>query len=115
MAAPPRLGNLFAAATAKAGTERFEVLYESPGARVERIVSSGTQPPASFDQEHDEWVMLVRGEAVVEVGGVELDLRAGDHLTLPAHTPHKVLSTSENAIWLAVHAPACLPSPVTPP
>lgn len=112
---PPRLGNLLAAATAKPGTERFEVLYASEGARVERIVSSGSQPPASFDQDHDEWVMLVRGEAVVEVGGVEVDLQAGDHLTLPAHTPHTVVSTSQGAVWLAVHAPACLPSPVARP
>jgi hypothetical protein len=31
-------------------------------------------------------------------------LRPGDHVILPSHTRHRVLHTSPDALWLAVHA-----------
>ena len=86
------------------GNERFEVFFENEHVTIERIVSSGNQPPAKYLQDHDEWVMLVRGEAEMTVNGERLLLKAGDTLLLPARVPHEVLSTSANALWLAVHA-----------
>ncbi len=71
--------------------------------RIERIVSSGSQPAASYRQTEDEWVMLVRGQAQMEVEGQPIPLQAGSMLSLPAGTEHRVLSTSQDALWLAAH------------
>jgi|WetSurMetagenome_2_1015567.scaffolds.fasta_scaffold870069_1 cupin 2 domain-containing protein len=84
--------------------ERFEVFFQNAHVTIERIVSSGNQPPTQHLQDHDEWILLVRGEAEMTVNGERVSLKAGDTLLLPASVPHEVLSTSANALWLAVHA-----------
>ena len=72
---------------------------------MEEIISRGAASPGDFwyDQERDEWVMLARGEAVLRFDDGDLPLKAGDHLTIPAGTRHRVESTSADAVWLAVH------------
>jgi len=96
-------GNLFVAAQPPAAGEHFETLASLPGARIERILSSAAPGLDTYDQAHDEWVVLLSGEARLEVAGEVLELRAGDHVLLPARTPHRVLATSHGALWLAVH------------
>lgn len=96
--------NMFDRSEPPASGERFEVLARLNQVLVERVVSSGTPVPELYDQLHDEWVILLRGEATIEVSGTPVELQAGDTLLLPMHTPHRVLSTSPGAIWLAVHA-----------
>ncbi|MBK8481636.1 MAG: cupin domain-containing protein [Proteobacteria bacterium] len=91
------------------GTERSELLAEGPGARIERIVSSGHRTPdgAWYDQPRDEWVVLLQGAARLGYAdGTTRELRAGDWLLLPAHCRHRVEQTSSAppCIWLAVHA-----------
>lgn len=91
--------------------ELVSVLAESSGTRIERIVSDGHASPEGFwyDQEQDEWVMIVSGSAVLSMetdSGIELvKLKSGDHLPIPAHQRHRVESTSqtEKTIWLAVY------------
>lgn len=96
-------GNLFAPADPPETGERFEILADLFGTRIERIVSSERPEPLTYDQEQAEWVVLLAGEATLEVQGEVLRLRAGDYLLLPPHTLHRVLSTSRGARWLAVH------------
>jgi glyoxylase I family protein len=86
--------------------ERFEELARFGSTRIERIVSSASPGGEPYDQSQDEWVLLLRGQAALEVSGQRVELRAGDSLRLPAHTVHRVLSTSAGAIWLAVHVDA---------
>jgi cupin 2 domain-containing protein len=87
------------------GTERFDTLCSASAFRIERILSNRLNEGTWYDQESDEWVILVQGEAALEYrDGTTATLKAGDHLFIPAHTPHRVLSTSEDALWLAVHA-----------
>lgn len=95
--------SIFHAATAKTSGESFEALLEHPHVLIERIVSSGTQPPTQYDQDHDEWVLLLQGQAEMTVGGQHVSLKAGDYLLLPSGVPHEVSSTSQGALWLAVH------------
>ncbi len=85
--------------------EACEDLWRQGNLRVERIVSSATPDPDLYDQEQDEWVMLVEGRAVLEVAGKRVSLSPGDYLVLPAHTPHRVLEThpEPRCLWLAVH------------
>ena len=89
--------------------EDFTELLRSKALRIERIVSSGQTTPAGkwYDQDEDEWVALIQGEAVLEYeNGEKLQLSAGDHTVLPAHCRHRVAYTSTNppCIWLAVFA-----------
>jgi len=103
--------NLFAEALASTPdlpklAEEFHVLHESSQVRIERIVSHSQASPPEFwyDQEDDEWVLLVRGEAVLEFeGGEEMRLQTGSYLLIPRHQKHRVQSTSKDAVWLAVH------------
>ena len=99
----PRVGNLFADAAPPPAGERFEPLLAHRNLRVERIVSSAAITPTEYAQPQDEWVALLHGEATLEVAGEEIPLAAGDHLFLPAGTPHTVRRVSQGAIWLAVH------------
>lgn len=98
-----RTGNLFADAAPPQEGERFEVILSHRNLVVERIVSSAALTPREYVQPQDEWVLLVRGEAVVRVAGEPVSLRAGDHLFLPAGVPHRVEHTSEGTLWLAIH------------
>ena len=97
------VGNLFADADPPDTGERFSPLYSAPGVTIERIVSSLRPEGGEYDQPHDEWVVLLRGDAELEVAGQTRTLRAGDYVLLPAHTKHRVLRTSHGALWLAVH------------
>jgi len=89
--------------------ERFETLMERSGVCIERILSAPGSASGPYDQERDEWVLLLQGRALLEVeeeGEVKrVELDAGQVLLLPAHRRHSVLDTSADppCIWLAVH------------
>ena len=98
-----QISNLFTDAVPPHEGERFDTILSHKNLVVERIVSSAVITPQEYVQAHDEWVLLVQGEAVLQVAGESILLKAGDHLFLPAGVAHSVLSTSEGAMWLAVH------------
>jgi cupin 2 domain-containing protein len=88
--------NLFDDLPCRADEELFTELLSRKGVRIERIVSTGqsTPPDKPYDQEYDEWVLLVTGSAglwIDEAG--ERDLRPGDYVLIPAHRPHRVTWT----------------------
>lgn len=91
--------------------EIFERLTGGGDVLIERIVSTGQATPEGewYDQERDEWVMVVSGAARLLVEGEEdeRDLSAGDWLLLPAHCRHRVTWTQDSppTVWLAVHYP----------
>ena len=92
--------------------ESVMVLSEGVGRfRLERIVSRGHSSPDAFwyDQEDDEWVTLLSGEAILKFeNGENVILRPGDWIEIPARTRHRVESTSEteDTVWLALHSMA---------
>jgi cupin 2 domain-containing protein len=85
--------------------ERAETLLARPGVQLERILSAPGSAAGPFEQASDEWVLLLQGEARLEVAGETLVLGAGEALWLPAHCEHRVLYTSVRppCIWLALH------------
>ena len=89
--------------------ELVEELVRTPGARLERIVSRGHRTPDGewYDQEWDEWVVVLSGRATLRVEGEAdvIPLGAGDSLLLPAHVRHRVEWTDPAAdtVWLALH------------
>lgn len=101
-------GNLFSSIPAQLPEELIEVLADSDVLRIERIVSRGHSSPQGFwyDQPQDEFVLLVQGQAELELLDPleRLRLQAGDYLLIPAQRKHRVASTSgdEDCIWLTV-------------
>ncbi len=101
--------NLLAPASGKLIEERFEVLFQSEHVKIERIVSRqhATPPNQWYDQQTDEYVLLLAGSACLRIeGNDELTaLKPGDALLLPAHQRHRVESTDPvlDTIWLAIH------------
>lgn len=83
--------------------EHFEPLLEIENVVIERIVSSGSPDPVEYRQKQHEWVLLVKGEATLDVAGAEVALTAGDYLFLEAGTPHRVTRAAEGSVWLGVH------------
>jgi cupin 2 domain-containing protein len=97
--------NLFDRLPPPAAGEAFEEILRHRNLVIERIVSSDRPEPTLFDQTQDEWVLLVQGHATLDLSGETLNLGPGDHVFIPAHTPHRVLRTSQEppCVWLAVH------------
>jgi cupin 2 domain-containing protein len=94
--------NLYDPTTPKTG-ETFSTLLEHRNVRIVRIVSSEEVEPVEYIQDEDEWVILIEGEAILEIAGESITLRRGEHRFIPARTPHTVRRTRHGTIWLAVH------------
>ena len=97
------MGNLYEDALPPAKGERFDTLLSHQGLVIERIVSTSKIELQEYVQQQDEWVVLLTGEATLDVAGSKVALKAGDYLFLPAGTPHMVRQVSDGALWLAVH------------
>lgn len=106
-------GNLLANIPASLPSEAFETLAQNDAVRIERILSRGHSSGQDnwYDQSTDEWVMLLSGQARLEMAGSDekMDLVKGDWVLIPAGTRHRVDWTDpvETCIWLAVHFAAC--------
>jgi cupin 2 domain-containing protein len=96
-------GNLFHDSRSPASGENFDVLLEHRNLVVERIVSSDGEQSGACVQSQDEFVLLVRGTAVLRIEGEVVELTAGDYVFIPSGVPHTVERTSDGALWLAVH------------
>ncbi len=102
-------GNLFAVPSRKLADEDVMVLAQSPGARIERIVSTGQASPPGFwyDQDDAEWVFLIAGSGCLLFEGEanSRELRPGDYVEIPAHCRHRVVWTAPDqaTVWLVVH------------
>ena len=88
--------------------EIVDCLLDNKKLKIERIVSKGhTSPPSGwYDQVHDEWVIVLKGGAVIAFeGDVEVTLKAGDFLSIAAHSKHRVKWTDpeKETVWIAVH------------
>lgn len=94
--------NIYEIAEPSKNSETFFIVHQTPTLKIEAIRSRLFTPGDVYDQEEDEWVLLVRGEARLQIQNDEFLLRAGNSLFLPRHTLHRVLSTSDDALWIAV-------------
>jgi cupin 2 domain-containing protein len=100
--------SLFAGIPPKTRGEFFEEILRTDAFRIERIVSQGQASPPGFwyDQETDEWVLLVKGSATLRLAdGRTIALAPGDHLLIPRHVRHRVEQTDPEGetVWLAVY------------
>jgi cupin 2 domain-containing protein len=103
------LENLFSGIPDSARDEILETLLEIGSFRLERIISSGQATPAGewYDQETNEWVILLSGRASLIFPDEEEPcfLAPGDYIHIPAHRRHRVEWTDpdQKTIWLALH------------
>jgi len=102
------ISNLLACVPKHLSDELVEQLAGDGAVRIERIISYGHASPEGFwyDQERDEFVLLVSGAAELEFEHYSEVLNAGDWLLIPAHCRHRVKWTApdEATVWLTVHA-----------
>ena len=99
--------NLFEVTDQKLTDERIDTLLQSPGVRVERIVSMGHASPENFwyDQAEAEWVLVIQGRAALEFDDGEIiALTPGDYCMIPAPRRHRLQFTDDKTptIWLAI-------------
>jgi cupin 2 domain-containing protein len=101
--------NLFIDLQSVRSKETVETLLENREFILERIVSTGqsTQEGQWYDQERDEWVVLLSGGAGLFFEGEDevKVLRPGDYLFIPAHKRHRLEWTDKRVptVWLALH------------
>jgi cupin 2 domain-containing protein len=102
-------GNLFAGFPVSLRAEQVDVLADTPGLRIERIISRGqvTPPGEWYDSDRDEWVAVLAGAARLRFEGEPAPraLAPGDWLRIPAHARHRVEWTDPDraTVWLAIH------------
>lgn len=101
-------GDLLTNIPATLPDELVSDLLRGQSFRIERIVSRGHASPDEFwyDQDEDEWVMVVQGEArlQLEAQAEPVHLTAGMYINLPAHVRHRVSWTHPDVdtVWLAI-------------
>jgi cupin 2 domain-containing protein len=101
--------NLFEDLSATRKREVFQTLYKSKGVKIERIGSLGRATPEGkwLSSKKAEWVIVLRGRArlLFKHGSRKLDLKAEDHVFIPAQARHRVDWThpKQKTVWLAVH------------
>lgn len=99
------MGNLFEGLPQRpTSDEVVHLLADIAGTRVERIVSFG-HTTDWYDQDADEWVAVLTGEAVLEFAdGTARTMGPGDYELLPRHRQHRVAATAQGrpTVWLAV-------------
>jgi len=89
--------------------EMMTDVLRADGFRIERIVSRGHRSPAGFwyDQDTDEWVIVLQGKAAVLFDGDRrpVELGPGSYVNIPAGVRHRVEWTDpeQDTVWLAVH------------
>ena len=107
---PVEAGSLLAGLPPAArADEQVDMLLARPGVRLLRIVSTGQVTPDGdwYDQDDDEWVVVIAGAAdlLVEGEAAPRSLAPGGWIYLPAHCRHRVVATDDATptVWLALH------------
>lgn len=72
--------------------------------QIDRIYSNGVASDKNFyyNQDFDEWILIIEGEATLEINKIWHKLVKGSYLYLPKHVNHRVESTSQDCIWLTI-------------
>jgi cupin 2 domain-containing protein len=105
----PSVQNLLTPLGRNVSEEITEQLLQGSEFQLQRIVSTGQATPAEqwYDQETEEWVVLLQGQAEILFAGSPhpVLLQVGDFLNIPAHCRHRVQWTDRDreTVWLVLH------------
>ncbi|MBS4013727.1 MAG: cupin domain-containing protein [Bacteroidetes bacterium] len=102
------MDNIFNIDSLPIDSELFDTIFHNKNVKIERILSKGqvTKDGEWYNQETDEWVILIQGNAKIEFENHKIiELNSGDYIFIPSHQKHKVIFTSVDpiCIWIAVH------------
>ncbi|MBY0475004.1 MAG: cupin domain-containing protein [Nitrosomonas sp.] len=101
-----KLHNIFSEIPKNLKREIFDILIKNDTLTIERIISKGQQSSSWHDQKENEWVMVLKGEAVLTFEDqTSVPLKEGDFINIPSHKKHRVSWTDpgNETIWLAIH------------
>jgi len=98
--------NIFDNVIINKDNEQFNEILKKDNVRMERIVSNGqtSQKDFWYEQDENEFVMVLEGHAILEFEDKEVELKKGDYINIESHRKHRVkyTSTNEPTIWLAL-------------
>jgi len=101
--------NIFSEIPNSINGELAEILIRNEHFMLKRIISQGeaTPPGEWFDQDTNEWVILLSGGAglIFENEADECVMHPGDYVHIPAHQRHRVewTDSKQKTIMLAIH------------
>jgi cupin 2 domain-containing protein len=86
--------------------EVVQTLIQAADMGIERIVSHGhaSAPDFWYDQPQAEWVIVLKGAAILQFEDGIVELKPGDFINIPAFKKHRVEWTTpdEPTVWLGV-------------
>ena len=97
--------NIYESIVKSLDKELFDMLLEQGNVKIQRIVSTGQVSSSWYDQDFNEWVIVLKGAAMIFFeDNKSIHLKEGSYINIPAHQKHRVSWTSLNSetIWLAV-------------
>lgn len=83
--------------------ETLTTLLAHKNIKINHILSSDDFEATEYNQEEDEWLVLLEGKATLLIDKVVKILKNGDTLFIPANVPHTILSIEKGTAWLTVH------------
>ena len=100
--------NFFETFEEKPTEEIIEKILENKNLKLERIITNGqiTPPGEWYNQENDEWVLLLKGSALILFEDFETKtLNSGDYILIPKFYKHRVqwVDPHNECIWIALH------------
>ncbi len=98
-----KIKNIYEKSSPLKDKEIFELLKEYKNVKIIKILSPTSLDEQEFLQEEAEWVVLLKGEVLMEIDGKKLLLQDGDSLFIDQKVPHKILKIKKEALWLAIH------------
>jgi len=94
--------NIFDYTIPKEG-EEFATLFQDKDIKISRIVSSDKLEKKLYIQDKDEFVVVLEGEAQLDIDGKIVNLRKGEYIFIKAKTPHYMLWSASGTLWLAIY------------
>ena len=96
--------NLFTPNPKNPQEEVFDTLLQTPNIQIEKITSNGQTSSSWYEQEKDEWVLLIEGEGhLLFENNEELQLKKGEYIFIAKMKKHKVVYTASPTIWLVIY------------
>ena len=95
--------NIYNYTQPKVGEEKIQTLFEQDNITINHIASHALENGEWYDQDEDEWLVLIKGEALLSFEEKDVNLIQGDTYFIKQHQKHCVKKTSADALWLTVH------------
>jgi len=99
--------NIYNIDNADKSEEVIKEILSTDNFRIEKISSFGQATPNGewYDQANDEWVVLLKGSAIIlfQTKNESVNLNEGDYLIIKKHLKHRVEYVSNDALWLCIH------------